>query len=496
MRSVEFEKIADLLARQYKIHVKEGERWAANILSKTVYYRKKDIYTMPEDHILGLLLHEIAHIHYTTDPPVQKQDPELMHTCVNMLEDLSVEHIISGDYPNAGEILNNTRQEVLDTLVRILPKLKNDITLHEKALLFASARFDGRGYTSHMLDYEKLGDEISKIMIARKDEILERKMTQDLIPMAREIADILLNKFGQLSDIDKERLMQEAKSQIHAVGTDRDDSARGNAIRQMAKGWGGDFEVESRIKFVDKIADKSQAIGRRLRAVLKRNNAMEFGGRFRSGKIMTKRLSRIRILKDQRIFGKRIIKSNLSYAFAAASDVSGSMMNGGYGGTPCEADYALTSLYMVSEALRIAGVPRAMIIFAKRPVLINPINRLTVSWSAIASREAIRKANSSDTEIGEAMRECRIQLEKVRAERKIMIILTDGCSDEILMRRERQKADIAGIQCIGITVGNDGYTLKKVFDKENLIGITDLSDSDAIGNAFISILKTTVTKSI
>ena len=85
MRLNEFEKIINLLAKEHKVHIKEGENWACNIKDKTVFYNKENIYTLPEDHILGLTLHEIGHIHYTTDSPEVEKDTnkELLHLTMN-----------------------------------------------------------------------------------------------------------------------------------------------------------------------------------------------------------------------------------------------------------------------------------------------------------------------------------------------------------------------------------------------------------------------------
>ena len=64
MKLNEFEKIAKMLAKEHKISIENGDSWAANIKNRKVFYRKEDIYNLSEDHILGLLLHEIGHIHY------------------------------------------------------------------------------------------------------------------------------------------------------------------------------------------------------------------------------------------------------------------------------------------------------------------------------------------------------------------------------------------------------------------------------------------------
>ena len=95
MKSADFSRIAILLGREYRVQVVEGNSWAANIETKKVFYKKEDIYNLAEDHILGLLLHEISHIFFTTEATLSKKNPELTKSALNVLEDISVEKIIA-----------------------------------------------------------------------------------------------------------------------------------------------------------------------------------------------------------------------------------------------------------------------------------------------------------------------------------------------------------------------------------------------------------------
>ena len=90
MKYSAFEKIAKMLAKEHKITIHEGQGWAANLKERKVFYRKEDIYNLSEDHILGLILHEVAHIHYTEEVEMPKNNPELTHSCLNMIEDISI----------------------------------------------------------------------------------------------------------------------------------------------------------------------------------------------------------------------------------------------------------------------------------------------------------------------------------------------------------------------------------------------------------------------
>lgn len=510
MKLVEFQKIAEMLAKQHKITIHEGERWAANINQRKIFYIKDDIYNLPEDHILGLLLHEIAHIHYTSDVELPKENKEILHTTLNMIEDIAIEHIIGGDYPNAAEILESTKDEVLDTLVKLLPKL--DRSIHEKAILYAAARFENRGYKNGIEDYEILGNKVADIMIPRKDEIFNRPDTEALMPMVEEIAKLLVQEAGEPTEHEKNQMMSEEQhGQANENGKEHDhddEKCAGNPVKQdiidalkAGNGWKPGLKAARKISFVDEIAEQADKMGKQLRSILKRNNSMEFGGRYRTGKLKTKRIIKVVAQKDRNPFTRRIVKSNQSYAFAVAIDVSGSMFENNYSKKPKpnKGSYALSSLYMIGEALRKASIPRSMSLFGVYATKLNEIDKKEVRWEEITDEQQHRKACDMGTNIDAGMKLGINELEKVRAERKILIILTDGISHQDEMEDQHKRGEKLGIEQLAITISDDRSAIElmnDVFGKEKNTIIEDVADTKLIGKAFIDILKASVKKSI
>jgi len=492
MKLSEFQKVATMLAKEHRIKVIEGKSWAANIKNRDIFYKKEDIYTLSEEHILGLLLHEIAHIHYTKETDIPNENKELTETTLNMLEDIAIESIISNDYPNAGEILSTTKMEVLDTLIKILPKL-DTVSEYEKALLFGATRFEGRGYALGTEDYERIGEKIADLMISRKDEIYLRPETKDLLPLSKAIVDLLIKEKGQPTEEDKKK-MSESKMHGNAQNDTEQEATKQKIINSLkaGKGWKDTGHSRRDIEFIDNISEQANKIGKELRTILKRNNAMEFGGRYRSGKLMTKKLIRTKTLNDKRPFGRRIIKSNQSYAFAIASDVSGSMFQGG-SNRKNAGSYALTSLQMVGEALKIANTERSLIIFGTNANTLNTLNKKRIKWEEIATDKNMNKAETDGTNIGKAIRACTTELIKSKAERKIMIVLTDGESNLLDMQEAHKEATKQNIEALGITIGSDTYDMDNTFSKKKNINIKDTKDTNLIGKAFIDILKATIT---
>jgi len=496
VKHIEFTKVGEMLAKEHKIKIQEGSGWSANIKDRAVFYKKEDIYNLPDDHILGLLLHEIAHIHYTKIVTMPPKNEELSHVTLNMLEDISIENIIGKDYPNAAEILTSTKEEVLDTLIKILPTIE-DISIHEKSLLYAAIRFEGRGYAFGITKYEKLGEKISKIMLKHKKEILKRKQTKDLMPIVKEIVELIIKEIGEPTNQEKENMNRDGGNEGKGKKNLEENQIKANLIDKLKNGtgWKKGPPIDNRVIFIDKISDQSTKIGKQLRTVLKRNNSMEYGGRYRSGKLLVKRFVRVKTLNDRNPFTRRIIKSNQSYAFAIASDVSGSMFDGHENNS---GSYALSSLHMVGEALRYASIPRALIIFGERANTVAPMGKNKINWEQLANVRDVRKADQGGTRIDKAIDACREELEKITAERKIMIILTDGSSNLDNMKEAHKKATKIGIECLGITLESNcpnHSQMDDTFSKKKNSIIKDTKDTEQIGIEFIKILKTSISMS-
>jgi predicted metal-dependent peptidase len=492
MRLKEFTKIVAILGKQHKIKVKESTRWAANIDNRTVFYRREDIHDLSEDFVLGLTLHEIAHIHYTQSTPPAKDNPELHHRVMNMMEDEAVENIISGDYPNAGKILGSTKEEVLDSVTEMLPKM-DKYSIHERAILYASIRFEGRKIAAKE-DYEILGEKIFEIIDPKREMILNRKRTSNLIPIADEIVKMMIKEAG-IPDQNAIERMRNDHNNGDGNMIDEEQRDKINAIKSRSGFKDSGAGNYSRISLIEEITDQSTMIGKRLRSILKRNNASEFGGRFRTGKLIAKRFVKIRASHDRHPFARRIVKGNQSYAFSIAVDVSGSMIDESIKANPISC--AMSSMYMMGEALRYAGVPRGMVIFGSIAKEIAKMGKGQVRWEEMTSLEHEGGTFNAGTNIGEAMERCIEQLENVRAERKIMIVLTDGDSSIKRVEEAYKRAQKKEIEQIAIIIGNqtDSYSITQNFKREEIMNIPDTREPLMIGDAFIDILKRSIKES-
>lgn len=496
MRSSDLDRIAALLSREHKIRIVPSDDWRSDEATKTVYYNKVDVFKLSEDHVLGLLMHEIGHIKHTSKIPAAKlgQHPELREEILNVLEDIRIEERMSRAYRNSREIIEMTRNESHDLLVRILHE--HQASLHEKALLYAGARFYGRGFAVPVNDYEILGEHVASLMKDKKNEIFDAPTTAALNPIAEEIEKLLISEGGQPTPQQKRNMQQRMQQRQTAAlygskyGPGMDPIKR-KIIEEMAKAAGKNASKlikhyqSAEIGPVVEILEQSALIGKQLHGVLKRNNSREYGGRYRTGKLMAKRIYKTRASRDFKPFARAIVKSNKSYAFAIMSDVSGSMFGGR--GTNNAASVATSSMLMAAEALRIAKVPRASFLFGNHLVPVGKMSSNT--HHTYDDIEQTFHRGGGGTETGKCLLEMLKELAPVDAERKIAIFFTDGQDNAETVRPALKFAEKHGIEIIGMFYGPYESPVAEVLAKGNAY---HLRNKEEIPAAFIKSLKRTI----
>ena len=120
------------------------------------------------------------------------------------------------------------------------------------------------------------------------------------------------------------------------------------------------------------------------------------------------------------------------------------------------------------------------------------MGKAPITFEQLGNEKAIRKARPNGTEIDKGIDACIKELSSVRAERKIMIILTDGSCYLPEIKEAHKRAVAAGIEPLGITLGNYGGNMETVFGKNKNRIIEDTKNKKLIGTAFIDILKESV----
>lgn len=515
-----------MLAAQHRITTLGGDSWSADIKKRIVNYNYNDVTELPDRQTVALLLHEIAHIHYTTNWETKDEKHKELEICtMDALEDMAVEYLISQDYTNAKEVLTETMKEVHDKLRKNLHTIP--ITRFEKAVTFAQLELTKPNFMQVKEPYEKAGVEVAKYIKENRKQIEERKNTIDLLLPTQDIIQIILKHLGEATDQEKQQMAQNQQGagqgrtpseeeQQQKPFWEKDNDSTKNAmndiISDLLKGGNGNLSQRKAYILTDpitSITDQARTIGQRLANILKANNTTKYNGRYRSGKLPAKRLIKIRTSNDQRPFVKKIEQKNKSYAFVICTDVSGSMYENDDGGKEenhkSPLNWALSSAYMTAEALRIAKVKRKLLMFGTTASVIRKDEEEIIRWTDVSDRKYRDMING--TYYPEALIQGLGQLRKMKAERKILLMLTDG-SEKVTPELTNicQKAKKEGIELIGITMeknnmirqtfaptNGDEPILSTLFGKNNNI-VIDPEELDDTGTVFINILNKTITK--
>lgn len=103
--------IASALAKQNKVTIEKGSKWAMDMKNKKLVYTDTLNY-LDKDSVLALLLHEIGHLKYSSYPwidestAIYKDAPEAMRNCLNAIEDTRIDHIVSQEYQNSFSLID------------------------------------------------------------------------------------------------------------------------------------------------------------------------------------------------------------------------------------------------------------------------------------------------------------------------------------------------------------------------------------------------------
>lgn len=111
--------VCTALQRDNGVTIKRGDKWAADMDSKTIIYDENVVY-LDEDTALGLLLHEIGHIRHTTkynelksSKQLMDKFPSLTKMSINFLEDPRIDEKMSNSYANSRAVMENLLMQAL-----------------------------------------------------------------------------------------------------------------------------------------------------------------------------------------------------------------------------------------------------------------------------------------------------------------------------------------------------------------------------------------------
>lgn len=455
---------------------------------------------------LGSFIHECAHIRYTDAAVMAIGDDENFRSLLNAVEDVRIEKLLRDAYPGAAFMRSATEIPAIRSASASIEKfqrnwpekllhwycfVKGNITLNEKTYY--------RSFFGKILrEVEKL---YPKELLEETDRLLERfprlRDTGDSFRLAYELKT-LFDKYRVLPELipSGDLRATEAQKRLHRrrkrLGADPLDTTA--CFRHLME-VSADKTVASSASL--KGADLSEEIGRRRKAIasseegrhliaesrqcsagLKRTLKYLAQSRSRGAKALGLsgrrlaygELSRIACW-DLRIFRKEAPVTDTKTAFHILVDRSGSMCDGNL-------RTALKAAIAIYEALLgIPGTNPAISVFpgeTARSRCVVPHNGGGIIRYG-GDLAALRSFGF--TPFYEATHKASQVLNQVRADRKILFVITDGGftrSDEKYIEGLKHSMSACGIECAAIGLGRETMQLKGFFG-DNFEMIDDIA---------------------
>lgn len=521
--------IATALGRQHKVTIRKGDSWAMDMENKVLTYTD-DICFLDENNILALLLHEIGHIRFSEwfdeTTKIYKDAPEAAQNCVNAMEDVRIDDIMSRQYEASYQLIDTLNQQsVNEGLSKIIEHKAKTKELTERLETFKDKlgeanrelangnvsseevrrfiednepKMTGRmnpvaecmylmlaihyGYEKHptIKEYKKeksvvlekaylCADELAKSDVEYMDSTKEvQGFYEDKIyPIIKDLIE--RNKDGS------EKKFKKQSSKSTASNADKMSEAMTQAMQDKAG-----KEVEKAVhgnkpshdtpnygsvnyeEFYNSIKDYITASSSKFNRILKDNKFDRFAGRFRTGELNKRRLFKYRT-RDFKLFQRKTERKNKDYAFSVMMDLSGSMQG------KREAE-SFKGVALISEVMHRCGVPYELAFFSSG-------HRFGKKFDEQLSRIQVGKkageVHGGGTDISKPFKELVGNMALRKETKRIVIVLTDG---EVGDTEERYVAGIIkknpDIQYYGIGID---VKLDTMFGR-NAIEVTNVSE--------------------
>lgn len=514
MTSNEFHLIAGMISNRVGVTcVAGGYLWQADIKNNVIYYPHKRYYSEAD---LGLLIHESAHLRFTTkwdeqdfeeackveggEPKNGKQVFALM----NALEDIRIEKQICDVYPGAEYYLNEMRESMWNNgyyyredkrLWAMYGVYMDWEATHpdwaEESLFLRGLENNQKIRTAidntidavHKVPNIKTTDDLIDLM---GKEILEHYLPLcDDAPPKSEMDEVMKKLLEFLKKMVKMKLggkKQGVQKRKQAVKTEEDEEDA--ELQSGKKGGKLDFTMKRGRNMNEETLRKAVrdnfASARKAISIIKDLETKRYEGNYQSGKLQNRKLWKIRA-GNYRIFTKQVAdsKDDKDMVFALLVDESGSM-----GGTKIY--QATIAAGLIGEALSRAGKRFAIYGFHDD---VRVHKKFDQPFQIPDMLEIGKELGG--TRDGEAVSKVAADLNRQPEKKKIMMVICDGESGsngEYQLGSVVQKASKT-IDVYGIGV----QTNSVIRHYKNAIVINKPED---IGRELLKILKKNVGKRV
>jgi hypothetical protein len=127
-------QVATALSTRYAVQVREGKGWAIDVERQVMTYKAEHLLALDRDTCLGILLHELGHLHFTTNDWIEKsklyKDENLKaiaFKAVNAYEDVRINEKMSQSYGGSRELIDAMNELLGGDGVQSFMEMSRDI---------------------------------------------------------------------------------------------------------------------------------------------------------------------------------------------------------------------------------------------------------------------------------------------------------------------------------------------------------------------------------
>lgn len=486
-------KIAAAISKDYKIKVNlihNGTGSAHTSQStKEITVDMGAVYSQGEDYVIGLLLHEVAHIRFSPQQIDQTKisvtHPTIGGMIFNWLEDRRIDGMMSDEYGGAREFQQAVNTPANAELEAYMLKVPHSYDRYEREgeerkgidprvwrnlLIYATLEAEGIDMSTAFI-----GEDTGSLQDIAVDELKriykstnKRTTPAEVLALAKQAMHALV-KFLPLKDMPPHNKPQ---------GSGGGEHEPHGKLGLGGKGSGSTKYQLVEDQFLTQADEDSRPqiakLKKRLIAKLRDTEHQRFIGNQRRGRIDKKSLSRV-ARGNYRVYRQKIEKKGKKYAFTVVLDTSGSMFD--YGAHPNIKTALQASITLIRSA-RGLGFPSSLVMFGSRAQVMlrsKEPYKLDVLHQRVYNSEGQVYQGGTDITAGISK-----GIETLRSERghKILLLITDGSVHSSTKEQCRQlmaNAAKHGIQSLIYYVGvSDQKILQNPSAEKSIIDASEL----------------------
>lgn len=184
-------QVATALSSRYNVTIREGRGWAMDVDKKVLIYKSEHLLALDRDTCLGILLHELGHLHFTkndwTDTAKLYKDYPLKNitfSAINFYEDVRVNEKMSQSYQGSRDLIDAMNELLAgDGVGQILkmnesckagrPRANFNMPEYHEIFYISMCKLLGNSFPSFMPDayYDKHKLELVNEIVAEAERI-------------------------------------------------------------------------------------------------------------------------------------------------------------------------------------------------------------------------------------------------------------------------------------------------------------------------------------